>query len=62
MFHDPPLLYHLERDATEVYSLKSTSDEYKNAMVTIMAAKTAHEASLTTVPNQMAKGESVAEK
>ena len=62
VIHNPPLLYHLERDATEVYTIPSSSAEYTTAMATIMAAQKAHKASLKTVPNQMAMGTSDKDK
>eukprot|EP00118_Oscarella_pearsei_P024950 m.307191 g.307191 ORF g.307191 m.307191 type:complete len:499 (+) comp41999_c0_seq1:36-1532(+) len=54
--HDPPLLFHVERDPSEQFTLSSSSDEYKEAMAKITAAKTEHEKTLTPVPNQMAMG------
>jgi arylsulfatase A-like enzyme len=54
--HDPPLLYQLEYDPSEKYPVDSKSPEYKGAMETIQAAKAIHEATLKSVPNQMAMG------
>ncbi|XP_065832567.1 arylsulfatase A-like isoform X1 [Oscarella lobularis] len=54
--HDPPLLFQLERDASEQYSIAPNSDEYKEAMTQITSAKEDHENSLKPVPNQMAMG------
>ncbi|XP_065178310.1 steryl-sulfatase-like [Sycon ciliatum] len=62
VMHDPPLLYHVERDATEVYALDPKSTEYLSNMATIMAARQAHLASLKHVPNQMAMGEDPKQK
>ena len=56
VMHDPPLLFQIERDPSEQYSISSDSDEYKEAMAKITSAKEEHEKSLTQVPNQMAMG------
>merc|ERR1712110_443163 len=54
--HNPPLLYNVEHDLNEFYPIASSSDEYKAAMDIITKAKQEHEATLTPVPNQVAKG------
>merc|ERR1712048_730308 len=56
VIHNPPLLYNVEHDLSEMYPIDSSSDEYAAAMATINEAKTAHEKTLTPVPNQMAMG------
>lgn len=55
-YHDPPLVFHIERDPSELHPLLSDSAEYKNALLTIQTAKTAHVASIKPVPNQIGRG------
>jgi len=58
LFHDPPVMYNVEHDISEMYPIDPQSDEYRVALATIMLAKDEHEATLTPVPNQMAMGAS----
>eukprot|EP00756_Hemistasia_phaeocysticola_P050934 Hpha_TRINITY_DN26113_c0_g1::TRINITY_DN26113_c0_g1_i1::g.155323::m.155323/K01134/ARSA; arylsulfatase A len=53
---NPPLIYNVEHDPSELYNLSPKSDEYKAANATFAAAVAAHLKTLTPVPNQMAKG------
>ena len=53
---DPPLLFNLVSDPGENAPLASSSDEYKAALATIAAAKAAHVATVTPVPDQNGRG------
>lgn len=53
---DPPLLYNVEHDPSEMYPLDSSSSEYQLAMEEIREAKLEHEATLVQVPNQISLG------
>lgn len=55
--HDPPLLFNVNHDPSEMYPLPSGGAEYKAALDVILAAKREHEASLTPVPNQVGLGD-----
>jgi arylsulfatase A len=56
VFHDPPLIYHIEHDPSEKYPLLASSTEYKNAQALIQTNVVAHQKNLRWVPPQMAKG------
>lgn len=56
VFHDPPLIYHIDNDPGENFPLSSTSAEYTSARSVIEAAIADHEARLKPVPNQIAMG------
>ena len=57
--HDPPLLFNLSADPGENVPL-SAGAEYAAAMATINAAKAAHLATITPVPDQNGRGSSSA--
>ena len=56
IFHDPPLIYHIEHDPSEMHPLSSTSDEYIEARKLIESNVIAHKKNLVWVPPQMARG------
>eukprot|EP00943_MAST-04B_sp_MAST-4B-sp1_P004964 g4964.t1 len=56
VYHNPPLIYHIEHDPGENFPLDSNSDEYKEAFKKIDEAAEAHRRSVKPVPNQMALG------
>jgi len=58
VFHTPPLIFNIEEDPSERYPLDSRTTEWKNANATFTKAKRDHEATVTPVPNQIAKGKS----
>ena len=53
-FHDPPLIYQIERDPGENYPLNPQLAEWQAANDTIEIAAEAHRQSIKQVPNQMA--------
>eukprot|EP01064_Diplonema_japonicum_P006686 TRINITY_DN14529_c0_g1_i1.p1 TRINITY_DN14529_c0_g1~~TRINITY_DN14529_c0_g1_i1.p1 ORF type:complete len:560 (+),score=144.72 TRINITY_DN14529_c0_g1_i1:84-1682(+) len=55
---NPPLLYNIEYDISETYPIDATSQEYQQVMAGINASRAAHIATITPVPNQMARGTS----
>lgn len=56
ILHNPPILYNVEHDPSELYQISPKSSEYQAAMETITQAKKEHEATLTPVPNQIGMG------
>jgi arylsulfatase A len=53
---DPPLLYNLHEDPSEIFNLTKGEEEYDNAMRIILEEKLKFEAKMTWGPSQMAKG------
>lgn len=53
-FHDPPLIFQIEKDPGENYPLSPNNPEYKAAHAVLEAAAEAHRGSIKQVPNQMA--------
>jgi len=57
VFQTPPLIFNIEEDPSERYPLDSTTKEWIDAETMFENAKTKHMATLTPVPNQIAKGQ-----
>jgi len=57
VFHTPPLIFNIEEDPSEQYPLDNTTKEWKDAETMFENARTKHLATLTPVPNQIAKGQ-----
>lgn len=53
---NPPLLFNVEFDVSEMYQIKNDTSEYLDNMRIINAARSAHIKSVKPVPNQMQRG------
>lgn len=56
VFHDPPIMFNVDRDPGENFILNSTTTEYINGLEIIRKAIKQHEEGMTPVPNQARMG------
>ena len=61
-FHEPPLIFHIERDPSENYPLDVNGSEWSTAYTTISAQVSIHKSGLEQVPNQMRMGSDISNR